>query len=204
MLSLLQWYTVPWNKDPPHSQGQYGLNLKKKNNTSNLCLIKKVVLIGDGLISGVILRQCFNIEVQWNLSLRPPEKPIRPPQNSGQFFTVPWVSLIPKFHCILLSETMFQFFFCFRPSYSGWWTTSSRRKYASQATRLTQSTGTIQRCAISNRQRKSDITESAIRRRTRSLTWIFYSRQKRNQRAPLSTRHQHLQLIAGHRNNIVC
>ncbi len=25
---------------------------------------------------------------------------IRPPQNSGQFMTVPWVSLIPRFHCI--------------------------------------------------------------------------------------------------------
>ncbi len=24
---------------------------------------------------------------------------IRPPQNSGQFFTVPWVSLILRFHC---------------------------------------------------------------------------------------------------------
>ncbi len=28
---------------------------------------------------------------------------IRPPQNWGQFFTVPWVSLIPRFHCILSS-----------------------------------------------------------------------------------------------------
>ncbi len=29
---------------------------------------------------------------------------IRPLQNSGQFLTVPWVSLIPRFHCILHND----------------------------------------------------------------------------------------------------